>query len=73
MYHFGVLKTLHNQNLLPRVISGASAGSLVAAVIGVRNDKQVADLLNITEPEEYQKNNQKNLNFQKKVLMKQIR
>ena len=57
MYHFGVLKTLHNQNLLPRVISGASAGSLVAAVIGVRNDKQVADLLNITEPEEYQKNN----------------
>lgn len=55
MYHFGVLKTLHNQNLLPRVISGASAGALSAAVIGVRNDKQVADLLNITEPQEYER------------------
>ena len=55
MYHFGVLKTLHNQNLLPRVISGASAGALCAAVIGVKNDKQVADLLNITEPQEYER------------------
>ena len=34
MYHFGVIKSLFEENLLPRVISGASAGSLVAAVVG---------------------------------------
>lgn len=32
-YHCGVCKLLFNEGLLPRVISGASAGSSVAAVI----------------------------------------
>jgi TAG lipase/steryl ester hydrolase/phospholipase A2/LPA acyltransferase len=31
-YHLGVVKTLLEQGLLPRVISGSSAGSLVAGV-----------------------------------------
>ena len=31
-YHLGVVKTLLDQGLLPRVISGSSAGSLRAAV-----------------------------------------
>ena len=30
-YHMGVVKTLLEQNLLPRVVSGSSAGSIVAA------------------------------------------
>jgi predicted acylesterase/phospholipase RssA len=33
MYHFGVIKALYDQNLLPRIIAGASAGSIVAALI----------------------------------------
>jgi predicted acylesterase/phospholipase RssA len=33
-YHVGVAKTLFSEGLLPRVISGASAGSLMAAAIG---------------------------------------
>jgi hypothetical protein len=30
MYHFGVIKALWKQRLLPRVISGSSAGSIVS-------------------------------------------
>jgi predicted acylesterase/phospholipase RssA len=37
MYHFGVVKTLFMQNLLPRVISGSSAGAVVLAILGVKN------------------------------------
>ena len=33
-YHLGVIKTLFEQGLLPRIISGASAGSFIAAIIG---------------------------------------
>ena len=37
-FHLGVIKALHEQRLLPSVISGASAGSLVAAVVGTRSN-----------------------------------
>ncbi len=40
-YHMGVVKTLLNEGLLPRVISGSSAGALVAAVIGTHTDKEL--------------------------------
>lgn len=40
-YHLGVVKTLLEQNLLPRVISGASAGSLVAGVVGTHTEKEL--------------------------------
>lgn len=33
-YHIGVAKTLWLEKLMPRVISGASAGSLIAGAIG---------------------------------------
>ena len=33
MYHLGVIKALYEQNLLPRIIAGTSAGSIVAAFI----------------------------------------
>jgi len=33
MYHLGVIKALYDQNLLPRIIAGASAGSIVASLI----------------------------------------
>jgi NTE family protein len=40
-YHLGVVKTLLEQGLLPRVISGSSAGSLVAGVLGTHTDKEL--------------------------------
>jgi len=40
-YHLGVVKTIHEQRLLPRVISGSSAGSLVAGVLGTHSDKEL--------------------------------
>eukprot|EP01094_Clydonella_sp_ATCC50884_P001832 TRINITY_DN11381_c1_g1_i1.p1 TRINITY_DN11381_c1_g1~~TRINITY_DN11381_c1_g1_i1.p1 ORF type:complete len:619 (-),score=220.56 TRINITY_DN11381_c1_g1_i1:130-1860(-) len=41
MYHFGVVKALYQESLLPRVISGASVGSLIAAVVGVTPDAEM--------------------------------
>eukprot|EP00603_Paraphysomonas_imperforata_P012561 CAMPEP_0114453912 /NCGR_PEP_ID=MMETSP0104-20121206/2302_1 /TAXON_ID=37642 ORGANISM="Paraphysomonas imperforata, Strain PA2" /NCGR_SAMPLE_ID=MMETSP0104 /ASSEMBLY_ACC=CAM_ASM_000202 /LENGTH=719 /DNA_ID=CAMNT_0001626263 /DNA_START=433 /DNA_END=2591 /DNA_ORIENTATION=+ len=40
-YHIGLVLELLEQGLLPRVISGASAGSLIAAVIGTRTDEEL--------------------------------
>jgi NTE family protein len=39
-FHFGVLKALIEQKLCPVVISGASAGAFVAAIVGARSDKE---------------------------------
>jgi TAG lipase/steryl ester hydrolase/phospholipase A2/LPA acyltransferase len=39
-YHVGVVKALMENGLLPRVISGASAGSIVCAMIGTRTDDE---------------------------------
>ncbi|AQA20349.1 patatin [Halioglobus japonicus] len=40
-YHLGVVKTLMEQNLLPRVISGSSAGSIMAGVVGTHSDTEL--------------------------------
>jgi len=37
-YHLGVCKVLHDQGLLPRVISGASTGAFVAALLGTHTE-----------------------------------
>jgi NTE family protein len=39
-FHFGVLKALIEQKLCPVVISGASAGAFVAAIVGTRTDEE---------------------------------
>lgn len=39
-FHFGLLKTLIEQKLLPVVISGSSMGAFVAAVVGSRSDEE---------------------------------
>ncbi|MAL93665.1 MAG: patatin [Haliea sp.] len=44
-YHLGVVKTLLEQGLLPRVISGSSAGSLIAGVLGTHTDAELGDFL----------------------------
>ncbi|PYH93539.1 patatin family phospholipase [Aspergillus ellipticus CBS 707.79] len=45
MNHIGVLKALWHANLLPRIISGASAGSIVCAVFCTRTDAELPALL----------------------------
>jgi len=48
MFHFGVIKALVEQDLLPRVISGSSAGSIIAGIVGTRTDDE---LRNSFDPE----------------------
>lgn len=45
MNHIGVLKTLFEARLLPRIISGASAGSIVAAVLCTKTDDEIPQVL----------------------------
>eukprot|EP00520_Triparma_pacifica_P014885 CAMPEP_0118656336 /NCGR_PEP_ID=MMETSP0785-20121206/13438_1 /TAXON_ID=91992 /ORGANISM="Bolidomonas pacifica, Strain CCMP 1866" /LENGTH=633 /DNA_ID=CAMNT_0006549195 /DNA_START=379 /DNA_END=2280 /DNA_ORIENTATION=+ len=42
-YHAGVVKALLENNLMPRVIGGASAGSILCAMIGTRTDDEMFD------------------------------
>ncbi|KAL7580505.1 hypothetical protein ACA910_003634 [Epithemia clementina (nom. ined.)] len=39
-YHAGVVKTLMANGLMPRVLGGASAGSILCAMIGTRTDEE---------------------------------
>ncbi|KAK8103608.1 patatin-like phospholipase [Apiospora kogelbergensis] len=45
MSHIGVLKTLFESKLIPRIISGASAGSIVCSVVCTRTDDEIPELL----------------------------
>ncbi|MHA7836968.1 MAG: DUF3336 domain-containing protein [bacterium] len=45
LFHVGVSKALVEQGLLPNVISGASAGSIVAAILGTRTDDELLSTL----------------------------
>jgi TAG lipase/steryl ester hydrolase/phospholipase A2/LPA acyltransferase len=46
MNHVGVLAALMERNMLPRIISGTSAGSIVAGVCCTRTDDELPQLLN---------------------------
>ncbi len=41
-FHHGVVQSLIDQGLLPRIISGASAGSWIAAQLGTLSDKELS-------------------------------
>ena len=45
MNHIGVIKSLWENGLLPRIISGASAGSIVCAVLCTKTDEEIPDVL----------------------------
>ncbi|KAK7416078.1 Lipase 5 [Neonectria magnoliae] len=45
MSHIGVLKSLFEAHLLPRIISGASAGSIVCAAMCTRTDEEIPLLI----------------------------
>ncbi|CDF40708.1 unnamed protein product [Chondrus crispus] len=42
--HMGVVKALLNQGLLPRVVCGTSAGALVASMVGIFDDDELASI-----------------------------
>lgn len=50
-YHMGLLRCLYLEKLLPRVISGASAGSLMAAIIGTCTDEELDELMDVSDLE----------------------
>ena len=45
MFHFGVVRELQRHGLLPRILSGASAGSIVASIVCTRTPEQLDSLL----------------------------
>jgi predicted acylesterase/phospholipase RssA len=45
-FHCGVVKSLNEHHLLPQVISGASAGSIIAAIVGTRTNDELGACLN---------------------------
>jgi TAG lipase/steryl ester hydrolase/phospholipase A2/LPA acyltransferase len=45
MSHIGVVKSLFEASLLPRIVSGASAGSIVCAVLCTRTDAEMPQLI----------------------------
>ncbi len=44
-FHLGVVMSLCEQDLLPRVISGSSAGSFVAGIVGTRSERELKKFL----------------------------
>ncbi len=46
-HHLGVLKALVEANLLPRIVSGSSSGSIMAAMLCTRSSNQVDELLSL--------------------------
>jgi TAG lipase/steryl ester hydrolase/phospholipase A2/LPA acyltransferase len=45
MNHIGVVKCLWDNRLLPRIISGASAGSIVSAVLCSKTDEEIPEVM----------------------------
>ena len=40
-YHFGIVKGLFDQGILPHILSGTSAGAVVGAFVGTRTDEEI--------------------------------
>ncbi|EGW31212.1 uncharacterized protein SPAPADRAFT_51244 [Spathaspora passalidarum NRRL Y-27907] len=45
VFHIGVLATLFEANILPRIISGSSAGSIMASILCAHTQEETIDLL----------------------------
>lgn len=43
--HLGVVKALHLQGLLPRIITGTATGAMVAALVGIHSEDELLPLL----------------------------
>jgi predicted acylesterase/phospholipase RssA len=45
LMHIGVVKTLYENKVLPRIISGSSCGSIIAAILCTRTDEEIPLML----------------------------
>ncbi len=45
LFHLGVIKELTAEGILPRVITGSSAGSLIAGILATHSDEELAQLI----------------------------
>lgn len=45
LFHTGVCKVLREQDLMPKVLSGSSAGAMMTAMLGVSNSEEIDHLL----------------------------
>lgn len=45
LFHLGVLKAMWENDLLPNIISGSSAGSIMASVVGTHTDDELTEML----------------------------
>jgi len=43
--HLGVVKALHLQGLLPRIITGTATGAMIAALVGIHPESELLGLL----------------------------
>ena len=46
LFHLGVIEELHAEGILPRVITGSSAGSIIAGILATHTDAELAWMLN---------------------------
>ncbi|KAF8946135.1 hypothetical protein BGZ47_001205 [Haplosporangium gracile] len=44
LMHLGVIKTLYYNQLLPRIISGSSCGSIIAGILCTRTDEEISEM-----------------------------
>lgn len=45
LYHMGVLKTLWEERLVPRILAGSSVGSIFAGVAGTRKLDEIPKVI----------------------------
>lgn len=45
LMHIGVVKTLYENKVLPRIISGSSCGSIIAAILCTRTDEEIPSMI----------------------------
>ena len=46
LFHIGVIEELEAQGLLPRVVTGSSAGSIMAGILATHTDEELEQMLN---------------------------
>lgn len=46
LYHIGVIRELHRQRMLPKLILGTAAGAIIAALVAPLTDEELEDFLN---------------------------
>ncbi|KAK6200509.1 acyl transferase/acyl hydrolase/lysophospholipase [Scheffersomyces amazonensis] len=53
IFHIGVLATLFECNLLPRIISGSSAGSIMASILCCHSNEEIIEILSTIADREF--------------------